>query len=287
MWGKFQMLAASARFVLVPLLVLRAAGATTADSPVSKPLSSPAAAATPAKQIHVPQGFQVELLYSIPKDKEGSWVNLCVDAKGRLITSDQYGGLYRVTPPPVGRSGNALVEPIPAEIGQAQGMLWAFDSLYVVVNSEDRSKNGLYRVRDTDGDDKLDSVELLRLIDGDGEHGPHAVLAAPDGKSLYVVCGNATNAMEVASSRVPPIWDEDQLLPRIYGVGFMRGVPAPGGDDLQDRSRRQGVGAHIEWFPQPVRHCVQCRRRAVHVRLRTWNGTSARPGIAPPGSAMR
>ena len=28
---------------------------------------------------------------------------------------------------------------------------------------------------------------------------------------------------------MPRIWDEDQLFPRIYGVGFMRGDPAPGG----------------------------------------------------------
>ena len=98
-----------------------------------------------------------------------------------------------------------------------------------MVNGGDRSKNGLYRVRDTNGDDQLDSVELLRLANGDGEHGPHAVLPAPDGKSLYVVCGNNTQPIEGARSRVSEIWDEDQLLPRIYGVGFMRGVPAPAG----------------------------------------------------------
>jgi len=224
-----KMRAASIRFNVKLLLVVLAVGAAPGDSLAAKPDAAPVAAATPAEQIHIPRGFQVELLYSIPKDKEGSWVNVCIDAKGRLITSDQYGGLYRVTPPPIGSSGKPHIEPMLAEIGRAQGLLWAFDSLYVVVNSEDRSKNGLYRVRDSDGDDVLDSVELLRLIDGDGEHGPHAVLAAPDGKSLYVVCGNATNSMEVTSSRVPPIWDEDQLLPRIYGVGFMRGVPAPGG----------------------------------------------------------
>ena len=54
-------------------------------------------AATPTDKIHVPEGFRVELLRSIPKETEGSWVNLCVDPQGWLITSDQYGGLYRVT----------------------------------------------------------------------------------------------------------------------------------------------------------------------------------------------
>src|SRR3712207_2633799 len=54
-------------------------------------------AATPADTLKVARGFKVELLYSVPKDQEGSWVNLCTDPKGRLIVSDQYGALYRVT----------------------------------------------------------------------------------------------------------------------------------------------------------------------------------------------
>jgi putative heme-binding domain-containing protein len=188
-----------------------------------------AAAATPAEQIHVPAGFHVDLLYSVPKEQEGSWVNLCYDPKGRLIVSDQYGGLYRVTLPKIGSTEKPKIEKVPAEIGGAQGLLWAFDSLYVMINGRDRRTNGLYRVRDTDGDDQLDSVETLRRVDGDGEHGPHAIIPTPDGKSLYVVCGNNCRPMKRATSRVPQIWDEDQLLPRIYGVGFMRGVPAPAG----------------------------------------------------------
>jgi putative heme-binding domain-containing protein len=187
------------------------------------------ATATPAEKIHVPDGFSVELLYSVPKEQQGSWVNLCVDGKGRLIVSDQYGKLYRVDVPAESAKDEIKIEPIELEIGEAQGLLWAFDSLYVVVNSGDVAKCGLYRLRDTDQDDRLDSVELLRNIEGNGEHGPHAVLLAPDGKSLYVVCGNSTKPMKVAHSRVPELWDEDRLLPRIYGVGFMRDARPPAG----------------------------------------------------------
>jgi putative heme-binding domain-containing protein len=193
----------------------------------AKPHFELAAAATSPKKIRAPEGFRVELLYSVPKDQEGSWVNICYDPKGRLIVSDQHGGLYRVTPPT--SSQKLEIEKIPAEIGTAHGLLWSFDSLYVMVNSGDRTKNGLYRVRDANGDDQLDSVELLHLADGDGEHGPHAIVPAPDGKSLFVVCGNGTRPIEGATSRVSEVWDEDLLLPRIYGVGFMRGVPAPAG----------------------------------------------------------
>jgi putative heme-binding domain-containing protein len=189
-----------------------------------------ASAATPISQIKALKDFQVELLYSVPKREEGSWVNMCVGPKGTLIVSDQGGPLYRITPPKIGTDAVTRVEKIPADIGEAQGLLWAFDSLYVVTNSR-RYPSGLYRVTDSDGDGELDKVqELRRFQGGGGEHGPHAVLLSPDGKSLRVVCGNQTKLTDFNSSRVPTIWGEDHLLPRMPdGNGFMRGVLGPGG----------------------------------------------------------
>ncbi len=110
-------------------------------------------------------------------------------------------------------------------------MLCAFGYLYVVVNGDGATyPNGLYRVRDKNNDDQYDTVELLHQFSpAGGEHGPHAVVLAPDGKSLYVVCGNRTKPVETVRSRVPHVWDEDQLLPRLYGKGFMRGTPPPAG----------------------------------------------------------
>src|SRR4051794_13881426 len=146
------------------------------------------ATATPAAKIKVAKGFQVELLYSVPKSKYGSWVNLTVDPKGRLITSDQYGALYRITPPKIGgKADDTKVEQLPVDLGEAHGLCWAFDSLYVVVNEGRKYKpRGLWRVTSSKNDDVLDKKELLREINGSGEHGPHAVLPGPDGKSLYV-----------------------------------------------------------------------------------------------------
>jgi len=192
---------------------------------------SPLKNASPAARIKAPKGFQVELVYSVPRETQGSWVNMTVDPKGRLIVSDQYGKLYRVSLPPVSSMGALIgVEPIDAPIGEAHGLLWAFDSLYVVVNRGRKYDSGLYRVRDTDGDDRLDKVELLRKLNGGGEHGPHAVILAPDGKSLYVVAGNATRLTEVDRSLVPRVWGEDNLIPHMVdGSGFMTGEKAPGG----------------------------------------------------------
>lgn len=189
------------------------------------PLKEPTA--TPVSDLKIAKGFNVELLYSVPKEEQGSWVNMCVDPTGRLIVSDQYGSLYRVTPPGIDGAKEIAVEKINVDIGEAQGLLWAFDSLYVSVNRGKKYDGGLYRVRDTDGDGDLDNVETLRKLNGSGEHGPHAVLPHPDGKSLVIVCGNRTDLTDIDSTRVPS-WDEDLLTPRVQGK-FMRGTRAPGG----------------------------------------------------------
>ena len=110
-------------------------GKRTAKARDSGKRATPKESSTPAARIKAPKGFRVELLYSVPRETQGSWVNMAVDPKGRLIVSDQYGKLYRVTPPPAGGKADAIkVEPIDVAIGEAHGLLWAFDSLYVVVN---------------------------------------------------------------------------------------------------------------------------------------------------------
>ncbi len=225
------LLAAAAAGLLLSWPAAEPAAAQNQKKGRAKALPDKPQTATPADTLKVAKGFKAELLYSVPKDVQGSWVNMCVDPKGRLIVSDQYGGLFRVTPPPIGGSaGETRVEKIPVPLGEAQGLLWAFDALYVVVNRGQKYESGLYRVTDTDGDDVLDKVELLRKINGSGEHGPHAVLLHPDGKRLTVVCGNQTKLMDVDSTLVPRHWGEDHLLPRLPdGNGFMKGVLAPGG----------------------------------------------------------
>lgn len=186
--------------------------------------------ATPVKDLRVAEGFEVELLYSVPGETMGSWVSMTPDPKGRLIVSDQYGKLYRVTPPKLNSSDEPVIESINVEVGMAQGLLCAFESLYVMTNSSDKSRVGLHRVRDTDGDDQYDTVEDLRLLQGGSEHGPHAIILSPDGKSLYVCCGNHTPITDFSESRVPRNWDEDQLLPRMWDAGgHAVGVLAPGG----------------------------------------------------------
>ncbi len=189
--------------------------------------------ATPINRITAAKGFKVELLYSVPGVDQGSWVNLCTDNKGRLLVSDQFGGMYRITPPPAGSVVNrADVEKVPADIRAVNGMVWAFGALYVGVNDYERKiPSGLYRISDSDGDDNLDKVELLRAVDSKSDHGVHAVMPTPDGKALYLITGNNTEPPQLAeSSPVRQVWGEDHLLPSMPdGRGHNRGRLAPGG----------------------------------------------------------
>src|ERR1041385_4747301 len=188
--------------------------------------------ATPIERIKLAKDFKVELLYSVPADKEGSWVNLCTDPKGRILVSDQYGGLFRFAPPAPGQTLDAsAVEKIPAKIRGVNGMLWAFGALYVAVNDyEDNIPSGLYRITSSKNDDALGQVEHLRQMQSGRDHGIHAVLPSPDGKSLFLVVGDKTPITQFSASMLPVHWGEDHLLPRMPdGRGFMRDTMGPGG----------------------------------------------------------
>ncbi|MFQ5732221.1 MAG: c-type cytochrome [Planctomycetaceae bacterium] len=175
-------------------------------------------------------GFKVEEIYKVPKATQGSWVSITFDDKGRLIASDQGNkGLFRITPPPIGNDKPPKVEKLSVRMSAAQGMLSAFGSLYVSVNGGQGS--GLYRLRNTDGDDQYDEVKKLKALRGGGEHGPHALRLSPDGKSIYQIAGNHTFPPDnFNASRLPSNWGEDLLLPRQWDArGHARGKLAPGG----------------------------------------------------------
>ncbi|MCG8585595.1 MAG: c-type cytochrome [Pirellulales bacterium] len=174
--------------------------------------------------------FNVEKLYQVPKGEQGSWVSMTFDDTGRIIASDQGGkGLYRITPPPIGSDEKAKIEKIDVKMTGAQGLFYAFGKLYCSVNGGVGS--GFYVVEDTNDDDKFDKVTKLKAFQGGGEHGPHAIRLSPDGKSLYVIAGNATKTpADFDHSRVPKNWSEDLLLPRQWDArGHARGRLAPGG----------------------------------------------------------
>lgn len=193
-------------------------------------------------KLKVPDGFRVEHLYSPSEKLNGSWVSMAFDNKGRLIASDQWGAMYRLDLAPIGTDSVLKIEPIKIEndsskklqIGFAQGLLYAFNSLYVMVNNFSgdhfEKQSGLYRLQDTDGNDQYDKITLLKELDGEGEHGPHSIVLSPDKKSLYVIAGNYTNVPKMDSYKLPPVWQEDNLFPLIKDPrGHATDRTAPGG----------------------------------------------------------
>ncbi len=179
------------------------------------------------------EGFDAELVYEVPQT-QGSWVAMAFDPKGRLIVSDQDDkGVFRVTLP---TSEQAIkvesltgfpYEPIDwgrRKVGGALGFLYAFDSLYMT------TMKGLYRIRDTDGDDRFDEFQLLRKLNVGYEHSAHSIIPTADGKGLYLVSGNFTRVPEGTTSAQPPVWAQDALLPAIPDPsGHAVGLKAPGG----------------------------------------------------------
>ena len=168
-------------------------------------------------------GFKAEKIYDVNKASQGSWVGMTVDPKGRLITTDQYGGIYRVTLNP-----KVSVERLKVNVSGGHGALYAFDSLYIMVGE---GKRGLYRLRDTNGDDQYDEEEYLIPLKAGGEHGSHSLVLSPDKKSIYMVGGNNTDMPpSVTSYRMAKAWKEDHILPRMPdGRGHNNGRMAPGG----------------------------------------------------------
>lgn len=219
-------------FPIRPVLTFLAAVATAHGGPSDKP----AVVLDADTGITLPAGFDAELVYEVP-ESQGSWVAMAFDPKGRLIVSDQDDkGVFRVTLPAAGEPGGKVeveslqgfpYDPIDwgqRRVGGALGFLWAFDSLYM------SSMRGLYRIRDTNGDDAFDEFQLLRPLNVGYEHSAHSVIVTEDGEGLYLVSGNYTRVPKDTPSLQPPVWDTDSLLPEMPDpMGHAVGLKAPGG----------------------------------------------------------
>ncbi|MDF1863020.1 MAG: DUF1080 domain-containing protein [Verrucomicrobiales bacterium] len=195
--------------------------------------NSKSARKTPAdvKELTIAKDFSADLLYTVPKDEQGSWVSLCSEPGGGFYASDQGDkGLFHIT------VSEGAVEVTPTGLtapdsdkllSGAQGLVWAFDSLWF-----HRNGGQLYRITDSNGDGKLDKVAPQPSSASGGEHGNHAVLLDETGEQLYLVGGNhaAIPPEEATARRRVQSWDEDHLLPRMWDArGHARGRLAPGG----------------------------------------------------------
>ena len=197
--------------------------------------------ATPAEALTVLDGFKVELLRS-SQPGEGSWVSMTVDDAGRLIVSPQDGEpMLRIT---IGKDGKiATMEPIDLPVKSAMGLLVVSGSLYVTGAGPEGYH--LYRLTDTDKDDRYDKHELLRKWKGGpGEHGSHGIVKGPD-DHLYIVNGNFVDVPDDILPTSPHRnYRDDLVLPRMEdGNGFGAGRKPPGGFVV--RLDRDGKNAEL------------------------------------------
>lgn len=185
-------------------------------------------------KLKMPDGFKAERLYSPGENEQGSWVSMTFDNKGRIVACDQFGSLYRLQIPAIGDTTKPKAEKLTVDLGYAQGLLYAFNSLWVMVNHDGegdlKKKGGLYRLTDKDGDDTFETVEHLKEMNGAGEHGPHSIILSPDKNSLFLIAGNHTDLPKFDSYRLPSNWQEDNLFPLIKDPsGHANDRTAPGG----------------------------------------------------------
>ncbi|HUE71544.1 MAG TPA: PQQ-dependent sugar dehydrogenase [Pirellulaceae bacterium] len=146
-----------------------------------------------------PPGFEISLVRAAQSD-EGSWVSMAFDPKGRLTIAREDQGLLRMTLADDRRSVTK-VETINRELLECRGLLYADNALYANANNS----KGLYRLRDTDGDDQFDEVKLLRQFPGGVGHGRNDLALGPDGM-IYSMHGDSVEVpRENVRDRTSPL----------------------------------------------------------------------------------
>ena len=136
-------------------------------------------------QMSAPPGFDVELLRKAQPD-EGSWISMAFDPQGRLTISREDKGLLRLT---LAENGKARsFETINDTLLECRGLLYAHGCLYANANNS----KGLYRLRDSNGDDQFDEVKLLREFPGGVGHGRNDLSLGPDGL-IYSIHGDSVD----------------------------------------------------------------------------------------------
>ena len=182
--------------------------------------------ATAARHVTAIPGFKVDLLRTATK-AEGSWVSLEFDGQGRLLIGREGPGILRLTLPRR-RLGRTHVEVVNNELNECRGLLWAHGSLYANANNS----KGLYRLRDTTGNDQFDEVTLLRKTGGGVGHGRNSITLGPDG-FIYLTHGNDVllpEGFKPTPASTYRNYRRDQLLPCEWNrVMFNKGVEPPAG----------------------------------------------------------
>ena len=170
-------------------------------------------------------GFKAELLYTVPKSEQGSWVSLAVAPNGDLVAGDQGGVLWHVS---LKDPSKPVATKIETKAIGCHGLLFAHGALYACTS--EKGKGDIWRLRDVKGDGSYSEQTMLRSLKGSGEHGPHQLVLDRDG-SILVVGGNHTKLPDDEKAGAPAKhYDEDDLLKKFEDAnGHAAGIKAVGG----------------------------------------------------------
>ena len=131
-------------------------------------------------------GFEFQLIRSA-EPNEGSWVSMAFAPDGKLTIAKEEKGLLSME---LSVSGDRVVnvETVDDSLLEVRGLLYAHESLYANANNS----KGMYRLRDSTGDGRLDDVRLLREFPGSVGHGRNDLALGPDGM-IYSIHGDAVD----------------------------------------------------------------------------------------------
>ena len=170
-------------------------------------------------------GFKADLVYTVPRDLQGSWVSLAVSPEGDLVAGDQGGVLWHIS---LKDPAKPVVTKIDTKAVGCHGLLFAHGALYACTS--EKGKGDIWRLRDTKGDGSYAEQTILRSLKGSGEHGPHQLILDRDG-SILVAGGNHTKLPDDEVAGAPGKHnDEDDLLKKFEDPnGHAAGIKAVGG----------------------------------------------------------
>ena len=186
---------------------------------------------TPSGTVAAPEdlilqpGFKAELLHTVPKSEQGSWVSLAVSPTGDLVAGDQGGVLWHVS---LKDPTKPTITKIDTKAIGCHGLLFAHGALYACTS--EKGKGDIWRLRDVKGDGSYSEQTMIRSLKGSGEHGPHQLVLDRDG-SILVVGGNHTKLPDDEKAGAPTKrYDEDDLLKKFEDAnGHAAGIKAVGG----------------------------------------------------------
>jgi len=174
------------------------------------------------EELVAPPGSRVEIVAPV----HASLLNLVVEERGKLLLATESQGILRATDLD-GDGTYERVESVTEALRLVQGLARAGELLYAVGRRASDSAQGVWRLRlDAATGAATGEPELLIGVEGDDEHGAHALRFAPGGELLLSVGDSAS----LATPPQPPLPEPDERelvppLPDPSGLGARQRWP--------------------------------------------------------------